>query len=134
VLGAVPGLDELLERGAPGDQVQSDALQVGDAQESWLLWFILRPTCLVVAVPVAGLRADAVGDAVGRCNAFNSDLDWSVLSVSDWDGDQVVTLSTRLPLLPEDWGRWEAIGGTMEGLLREAAQARSLFGDLIAED
>jgi hypothetical protein len=131
VLAAVPALEELLERGAPGDQVQSDALQVGDAAEAWVLWFILRPGCLVVAAPVAGLRADAVGDAVGRCNAYNAELDWTVLSVVFWGDEHVATLSARLPVPPEDGGRWEAIAGAMEVVLREAARARAAFDGLI---
>ena len=39
--------------------------------------FILRPDCLVVATPVAGLRPDAVDDAVVRCNAYNRGMRWT---------------------------------------------------------
>ena len=134
VLAAVPALAELLQAGAPGDQVQSDALAVGDGAEAWVLWFILRPGCLVVAAPVAGLRADAVDDAVSRCNAFNAQLDWTVLSVASWNGEHVATLSARLPVPPEDGGRWEAIGGAMQVVLQEAGRARAVFGGLLEDD
>jgi hypothetical protein len=129
VLAAVPALEDLLLRGQPGEQVQSQPLQIGDGA-AWLLWFLLRPDCLVIAVPVAGLRADALADAYGRANAFNSGLRWSVLSVAPWEGEQVATLSARVPLPDEDEGRWEAIGGAMEAVLRDAAPARSVFEGL----
>ena len=130
VLAAVPALEDLLLRGRPGEQVQSEPLAVGDGEAAWLLWFLLRPDCLVIAVPVAGLRADAVADAVTRCNAFNGGMRWTVLSVAPWEGEQVATLSARLPLPPEDEGRWEAIGAAMEAVLRDAAPARGVFEGL----
>jgi hypothetical protein len=125
VLAAVPALEGLLTDGAAGDEVRSDALAAGDDAQAWILWFLLRPDCLVVATPVAGLRPDAVDDAVVRCNAYNRGLRWSVLSVAPWDGDQVATLSARVPLPPGEAGRWEAIGGAMEAVLRDAGPARS---------
>jgi hypothetical protein len=130
VLAAVPGLEALLAGGAPGDQVRSDPLVAGDDPDGWILWFILRPDCLVIAVPVAGLRQDAVPDAVVRCNAYNGGMRWTVLSVAPWEGEQVATLSARLPLPPEDEGRWEAIGAAMEAVLRDAAPARGVFEGL----
>jgi len=95
VLAAVPALEGLLASGAAGDEVRSDGLAAGDDAQAWILWFILRPDCLVVATPVAGLRTDAVDDAVVRCNAYNRGMRWSVLTVAPWDGDQVATLSAR---------------------------------------
>ena len=130
MLAAVPALEDLLLRGHPGEQVQSAPLGVGDGEGAWLLWFLLRPDCLVIAVPVAGLRADALADAAARCNAYNGGMRWTVLSVAPWEGEQVATLSARLPLPPEDEGRWEAIGGAMEAVLRSAAPARSVFEGL----
>ena len=112
VLAAVPALEGLLTDGAAGDEVRSDALAAGDDAQAWILWFLLRPDCLVVATPVAGLRPDAVDDAVVRCNAYNRGLRWSVLSVAPWDGDQVATLSARVPLPPGEAGRW---GGDRRG-------------------
>ena len=129
VLAVVPELDDLLLGGRPGEQVGSEPLAVGDG-EAWLLWFLLQPDCLVIAVPVAGLRSDALGDAAVRCNAYNGGMRWTVLSVAPWEGEQVATLSARLPLPPEDEGRWEAIGGAMEAVLRAAAPARSVFEGL----
>ena len=134
VLAAVPALAGLLAGGAPGDQVQSDPLRAGDDPDAWILWFILRPDCLVVAAPVAGLRQDAVDDAVVRCNAYNGGMRWSVLSVAPWEGDQVATLSARVPLPPEGAGRWEAIGGAMEAILRDAGPARSVFEGLVGDE
>jgi hypothetical protein len=134
VLAAVPVLAGLLEDGAPGDQVQSDALTAGDDPTAWILWFILRPDCLVIAAPVAGLRPDAVADAVVRCNAYNGGLRWSVLSVAPWEGDQVAMLSARIPLLPEDAGRWATIGGAMQAVLRDAGPARSVFEGLVGDE
>jgi hypothetical protein len=130
VLAAVPALEDMLLRGEPGEQVQSEPLTVGDAETAWMLWFLLRPDCLVIATPVAGLRVDAVADAVARCNAFNGGMRWTVLSVAPWEGEQVATLSARVPLPPEDEGRWEAIGGAMEAVLRDAAPARGVFEGL----
>ena len=129
VLAVVPELDDLLLGGRPGEQVRSEPLAVGDG-EAWLLWFLLQPDCLVIAVPVAGLRSDALGDAAVRCNAYNGGMRWTVLSVAPWEGEQVATLSARLPLPPEDEGRWEAIGGAMEAVLRDAGPARSVFEGL----
>lgn len=130
VLAAVPELDDLLLRGQPGEQVRSEPLAVGADETAWLLWFLLRPDCLVIAVPVAGLRADALADAAVRCNAYNSGMRWTVLSVAPWEGEQVATLSGRVPLPPEDEGRWEAIGAAMEAVLRDAGPARSMFEGL----
>jgi hypothetical protein len=134
VLAAVPALAGLLEGGAPGDQVQSDPLTVGDDPTAWMLWFILRPDCLVIAVPVAGLRQGAVPDAVVRCNAYNGGMRWTVLSVAPWEGDQVATLSARVPLLPEGAGRWETVGGAMEAVLRDAGPARGVFEGLMGDE
>ena len=130
VLAAVPELEDLLLRAQPGEQVRSEPLTVGDAETAWMLWFLLRPDCLVIAVPVAGLRADALPDAFARCNAYNGGMRWTVLSVAPWEGEQVATLSARLPLPPEDEGRWEAIGGAMEAVLRDAAPAHDVFEGL----
>jgi hypothetical protein len=132
VLAAVPALDDLLLRGKPGDQVESDALAVGDAA-GWVLWFVLRPACLVIAAPVATLRDGALAEALTRCNAFNAGLRWTVLSVAPSEGAQLATLSARLPIPPEDEGRWEAIGAAMEAVLREAGPARSFFEGLIQD-
>jgi hypothetical protein len=134
VLAAVPGLEALLAGGTPGDQVCSDPLVAGDDPDGWILWFVLRPDCLVIAVPVAGLRQDAVPDAVVRCNAYNGGMRWSVLSVAPWEGDQVATLSARVPVLPEAGGRWETIGGAMEAVVRDAGPARSVFEGLIGDE
>jgi hypothetical protein len=133
VLAAVPALDDLLLRGRPGDQVQSAPLAVGDEGARSLL-FVLRPACLVIATPVAALRGDAATEALTRCNAFNAGMRWTVLSVAPWAGEQVATLSARLPLPPEDEGRWEAIGAAMEAVLREAGPARTVFEGLVEED
>jgi hypothetical protein len=133
VLAVVPALDDLLLRGEPGEQVQSEPLAVGGA-DAWLLWFILRPACLVIAVPLAGLRDGALAEAVTRCNAFNAGMQWTVLSVAPWHGEQVATLSARLPIPPEDEGRWEAIGAAMEAVLREAGPARGFFEGLTADE
>ena len=130
VLAAVPELEDLLLRGQPGEQVRSEPLAVGTDETAWLLWFLLRPDCLVIAVPVAGLRAEAMADAAVRCNAYNSGMRWTVLSVAPWEGEQVATLSGRVPLPPEDEGRWEAIGAAMEAVLRDAGPARSMFEGL----
>jgi len=130
VLAAVPELDDLLLRGQPGEQVRSEPLAVGDGSAAWLLWFILQPACLVIAVPVAGLRSDALADAAVRCNAYNGGMRWTILSVAPWEGEQVATLSARLPLPAEDEGRWEAIGTAMEAVLRDAAPARGVFEGL----
>jgi hypothetical protein len=130
VLAAVPELDDLLLGGRPGEQVRSEPLAMGDDRGTWILWFILQTDCLVIAVPVAGLRADAVVEAAVRCNAYNGGMRWTVLSVAPWEGEQVATLSARVALPPEDEGRWEAIGGAMEAMLRAAAPARSVFEGL----
>src|SRR4051794_41521307 len=126
VLAVVPAVDDLLRRGERGEQVQGEPLAVGEA-DGWLLWFILRPACLVIAAPLAGLRDGALGEAVSRCNAFNAGMRWTVLSVAPWEGEQVATLSARVPIPPEDEGRWEAIGAAIEAGLREARPARGFF-------
>jgi hypothetical protein len=131
VLAAVPALEDLLLGGAPGDQVQSDALAAGDDPTPWQLSFVLRPACLVIAAPVAHVRRDALDEAIVRANAYNGGLRWTVLSVAPWEGDQVATLSARLPVPPEDEGRWQAIGDAMEALVREAGPARSVFEGLL---
>jgi hypothetical protein len=134
VLAAVPGLEPLLQSGTPGDQVRSEPLVAGDDADGWILWFILRPDCLVIAAPVAGLRQDAVPDAVVRCNAYNGGMRWSVLSVAPWEGAQVATISARVPVLPEAAGRWETIGGAMEAVVHDAGPARSVFEGLIGDE
>ncbi|MEA2381733.1 MAG: hypothetical protein QOH72_1704 [Solirubrobacteraceae bacterium] len=130
VLGAVPELEDLLLRAHPGEQVRSEPLTVGDAEAAWMLWFLLRPDCLVIAVPVADVRGDALPDAYARCNAYNGGMRWTVLSIAPWEGEQVATLSARVPLPPEDEGRWDAIGAAMEAVLRDAAPARGVFEGL----
>jgi hypothetical protein len=130
VLAAVPDLDDLLVRGQPGEQVQSRPLSIGAEESAWLLWFLLQTDCLVIAVPVGGLRTDAFADAAERCNAYNGGMRWTVLSVAPWEGEQVATLSARLALPPEDEGRWEAIGTAMEAVLRDAGPAREVFEGL----
>jgi uncharacterized protein YjlB len=130
VLAVVPELDDLLLGGRPGEQVRSQPLAVGEGGAAWLLWFLLQPDCLVIAVPVGALRSDALADAAVRCNAYNGGMRWTVLSVAPWEGEQVATLSARLPLPPDDEDRWEAIGGAMEAVLRAAAPARSVFEGL----
>ena len=133
VLAAIPALDDLLLRGRPGDQVQSEPLAVG-GDTAWVLWCVLRPACLVIATPVAALRDGALAEALTRANAFNGGMRWTVLSVAPSEGDQLATLSARLPLPPEDEGRWEAIGAAMEAVLREAGPARSFFEGLVQDD
>jgi hypothetical protein len=59
---------------------------------------------------------------------------WSVLSVAPWDGDQVATLSARVPLPPGEAGRWEAIGAAMEAVLRDAGPARGVFEGLLGDE
>jgi hypothetical protein len=130
VLAAVPELEDLLLSGEPGSQVPSKALSIGGDDSAWILWFLLQPDCLVIAVPVGTLSADALADAAVRCNAYNSGMRWTVLSVAPWEGEQVATLSARLPLPPEDEGRWEAIGAAMEAVLRDAAPAGDVFEGL----
>ena len=66
VLAAVPELDDLLLSGRPGEQVRSEPLSVGDDEAAWILWFVLQTDCLVIGVPVAGLRPDALTDAAVR--------------------------------------------------------------------
>ena len=134
VLAAVPALDDLLLRGEPGEQVESEPLSVGDGAAAWVLWFVLRPACLVIAAPVAALRDGALAEALTRCNAFNAGMRWTVLSVAPSEGEQLATLSARLPIPPEDEGRWEAIGAAMEAVLREAGPARGFFEGLIADE
>jgi hypothetical protein len=130
VLEVVPGLDELIERGSPGDQVQSSPLAV-DGGQPWLLWFVRREHGLVITVPIAGIREDAVPEGLARCNEHNAALQWSVLSLATWDGDQVASLSVRLPLpvTPEDV--WAMIGGAMQHVLEAAGPARERFSDLV---
>jgi hypothetical protein len=130
VLQVVPGLDELIERGAPGDQVESGPLAV-DGGQAWLLWFVRREHGLVITVPIAGVRQDAVADALERCNDHNAALQWSVLSVATWDGDQVVSLSVRLPLPPTGEDVWAMVGGAMQHVLEAAGLARERFSDLV---
>ena len=130
VLAVVPELDDLLLGGRPGEQVRSEPVAVGEGGTAWLLWFLLQPDCLVIAVPVAGLLSDALADAAVRCNAYNGGMRFTVLSVAPWEGEQVATLSARVPLPPDDEGRWEAIGGAMEAVLRAAAPARGMFEGL----
>jgi hypothetical protein len=132
VLQVVPGLDELIERGAPGDQVQSSALSVGDGP-AWLLWFVRREHGLVITVPVAGIRDDAVADGLERCNEHNASLQWSVLSLAPWDEDQVVSLSVRLPLPPTPGDLWAMLGGSIQHVLEAAGFARDRFSDLVKE-
>ena len=126
----VPGLDELIERGGPGDQLQSSALAVGDGQ-AWVLWFVRREHGLVITVPVAGVRDDAVPEALDRCNEHNAALQWSVLSLATWDGDQVVSLSVRLALPSHGEDVWEMVGGAMQHVLEAAGFARERLSDLV---
>jgi hypothetical protein len=133
VLEVVPGLDELISRGAPGEQLQSRPLTAGDAEEAWLLWFVRREYGLVISVPVAGVGAEAVDEALARCNEHNAALLWSTLSLADWDGDRVVSLAVRLPLPRDPDDIWIAVGTSIEHVLEAAGLARARFGDLIEQ-
>jgi hypothetical protein len=133
ILEVVPGLDELLERGAPGDQVQSQPLAAGAAEQAWLLWFVRHHDGLVILTPLAGLRRDAVPEALVRCNEHNAAMEWSVLSVAAWESGEVASLSVRLPLPPRPDDVWDMIGGSMQHLLQAAGPARERFNDLIED-
>ena len=133
VLEVVPGLDELLERGAPGDQVQSQALAAGAAEQAWLLWFVRHRDGLVIVAPLAGIRPDAVPEALARCNEHNAAMEWSVLSVAPWESGQVASLSVRLPLPPHPGDVWDMVGGSMQHVLEAAGPARERFSDLIED-
>jgi hypothetical protein len=133
VLEVVPGLDELLERGAPGDQVQSQALAAGAAEQAWLLWFVRRRDGLVIIAPLAGIRPDAVPEALARCNEHNAAMEWSVLSVAPWEGGQVASLSVRLALPPRPDDVWAMVGGSMQHVLEAAGPARERLSDLIED-
>jgi hypothetical protein len=133
VLDVVPGLDELLERGAPGDQVQSSPLAAGTAEQAWLLWFVRHRHGLVIVTPLAGIRADAVPEALTRCNEHNAAMEWSTLSVAPWEDGQIASLAVRLPLPPQTDDAWEMIGGSMQHVLEAAGPARERLSDLIEE-
>jgi hypothetical protein len=132
VLDVVPGLDELIERGGDGDQVQSAPLAV-DGEQAWLLWFVRREHGLVITLPVAAVRADATTEALNRCNEHNAALQWSVLSLSAWDGDDVVSLSVRLPLPSNPEAVWAMVGASMQHVLEAAGSARERLSDLLDE-
>jgi hypothetical protein len=132
VLDVVPGLDELIERGAPGDQVQSAPLSTGEG-DAWLLWFVRLQHGLAISVPVAGVRAGAEQEALARCNEHNAALQWSTLSLADWDGEPVVSLAVRLPLPREEAEIWATVGHSIQHVLEAAGLARERFGDLIRE-
>jgi hypothetical protein len=132
VVQVVPGLDELIERGGPGDQVQSGPLAVEGGQP-WVLWFVRREHGLVVTVPVAGVRGDAVPEALERCNDHNAALQWSVLALATWEGDHVVSLSVRLPLPATPDDVWAMVGGAMQHVLEAAGPARERLSDLVEE-
>jgi hypothetical protein len=131
VLDVVPGLDELLERGAPGDQVQSQPLAAGASEQAWLLWFVRHPNGLVIVTPLAAIRPDAVPDALERCNEHNAAMEWSVMSVAPWDAGQVASLSVRLalPLRLDDV--WDMVGGSMQHVLEAAPPARERLSNQI---
>lgn len=129
VLEVVPGLDELIERGGPGDQLQSSPLAVDE--QAWLLWFVRREHGIVITVPIAGVRQDAVPDALERCNDHNAALQWSTLSLATWEGDQVVSLSVRLPLPPTGEDVWAMVAGAIQHVLEAAGLARQRFVDLV---
>jgi hypothetical protein len=133
VLEVVPGLDELISRGAPGEQLQSRPLAAGDRDEAWLLWFVRLDYGLVISVPVAGVRAGEVDEALARCNEHNAALQWSTLSLAEWEGDRVVSLAVRLPLPRDPDEIWPAVGISIEHVLEAAGLARARFGDLIQE-
>jgi hypothetical protein len=133
VLEVVPGLDELIERGAPGDQVQSTPLAAGGGDQAWLLWFLRREHGLVIIVPLAGIQADAVSDALDRCNEHNAAMEWSVMSVGAWESGQVASLSVRLPLPPDPGDVWDMVGGSMQHVLEAAPFARERLSDLIED-
>jgi hypothetical protein len=134
VLAVVPGLDELITRGADGDQVQSEPLAVADSPDAWVVWFVRRARGIVIAVPIAGLRGDAMPAALERCNFYNGSLQWSVLSVGEWERDQVATLSARLAFPTREEDLWEAIAQSLQHLLEAAAPAREGIRDLMLED
>jgi hypothetical protein len=130
ILEVAPGLDELIAGGSPGEQIQTSGLAVGDATDAWVLWFVRQALGLVVLTPVASVREDAVDEARRRCNAHNGALQWAVLHLADWDGDQVASLSVRLPLLPREDDLWDAVGTSMQYVLENAPAARATFADL----
>lgn len=133
VLDVVPGLDELIERGAPGDQVQSQPLAAGAAEQAWLLWFVRHRHGLVILTPLAGIREDAVPEALVRCNEHNAAMEWSTLSVAPWEHGQVASLAVRLPLPPRPDDVWEMVGGSMQHVLEAAGPARERLSDLIED-
>jgi hypothetical protein len=51
--------------------------------------------------------------------------------VSTFNPTKLATLSARVPLPPGEAGRWEAIGGAMEAVLRDAGPARGVFEGLL---
>jgi hypothetical protein len=133
VLDVVPGLDELIERGAPGDQVQSQPLAAGASEQAWLLWFVRHRHGLVILTPLAGIRGDAVPEALARCNEHNAAMEWSTLSVAPWEHGQVASLAVRLPLPARIDDVWEMIGASMQHVLEAAGPARERLSDLIED-
>jgi hypothetical protein len=131
VLDVVPGLDELLERGTHGEQIQSRPLAAGTSEQAWLLWFVRHPNGLVILTPLAGIREDAVAEALVRCNEHNAAMEWSVMSVAPWEDGQVASLSVRLALPPRVDDVWEMVGGSMQHVLEAAGPARDRLSDLI---
>jgi hypothetical protein len=133
VLAVVPGLDELIARGNDGDQVQSEPLAVADSPDAWLVWFVRRPRGIVIALPVSAIRADTRPEALERCNSYNGSLQWSVLSVGEWENDQVATLSARLAFPTREEDLWDALALSLQHLLEAAAPARQALADLAGD-
>jgi hypothetical protein len=131
LLEVVPGLDALIASGDDGDQVQSDALAVAGSPDAWQVWFVRRPRGLVLALPVAGVREDALAEALQRCNRYNGTLQWSVLAVGEWEREHVATLSARLAFPGRQDDLWEAVAQSLQHLLEAATPAREGLRDLM---
>jgi len=133
VLAAVSGLEELLRRGRPGDQVSSDALAVGEDDAAWVLFFVLQEHGVAIVAPVAGVDPDRLDEVARRCNEHNAALGWTVLSCAPWDGDQVVSLSARVPLAGDEDALWGMLGTGMQFVLEQAGPVRGRFEDLLED-
>jgi hypothetical protein len=131
---AVPGLEALIASGGDGEQVQSEALAVAGSPDAWLVWFVRRSRGLVLAIPVASVREDAVPEALQRCNNYNGTLQWSVLAVGEWEREHVATLSARLAFPARQDDLWEAVAQSLQHLLEAASPAREGLRDLMPAD
>lgn len=91
------------------------------------MWFIRQGGGLTISVPLGPVVAEARPRVLETMNDDNASLRWSVLSSARWDGEEIVSLSARVPIQPDEDLLFSEIRAALDFLLSEATGCYGLL-------